>query len=97
MKVINMGETPSVLGNYIAELRDADIQKDSLRFRANLERVGAVFAYEISKTLSYSGKEVKTPLGVAQVPTLDSQVVIAAILRAGLPLQAGLLQVFDHA
>ena len=97
MKVINIGENNSVLNTFIAEMRDARIQKDRLRFRTNLERVGAVFAYEISKTLDYSEKDVATPLGVAKFPTFDSQLVIATIIRAGLPLQEGILNVFDHA
>ncbi len=97
MKVINIGEQNSVLGSFIAQMRDARIQKDSLRFRTNMERTGAVFAYEISKTLAYSPKQVKTPLGVAQVCTPDTPLVIATILRAGLPLQGGMLQVFDKA
>lgn len=97
MKVVNIGENHSVLNAYILELRDARIQKDRLRFRTNLERAGAVFAYEISKTLEYSEKEVTTPLGVAKVSTSDSPLVIASILRAGLPVQTGMLRVFDHA
>ena len=97
MKVINLSESNSVLGNFIAEIRDARIQKDSLRFRTNLERVGFVFGYEISRQLSYSEKEVQTPLGIASVSTFDTPLVVCAILRAGLPLQSGLLQVFDHA
>jgi len=97
MKVINIGENNSVLNTFLAEMRDAHIQKDSLRFRTNLERVGQVFAYEISKTLDYSVKEVKTPLGIAKVSTFDTQLVISTILRAGLPLQGGIFQMFDHA
>ncbi|MBP5483402.1 MAG: uracil phosphoribosyltransferase [Bacteroidales bacterium] len=97
MKVINIGENNTVLNTFIAEIRDARIQKDSMRFRANLERVGAVFAYEISKTLDYSVKDVNTPLGVATVSTYDTPLVVAAILRAGLPIQNGLLSQFDHA
>ncbi len=97
MKVNHIGENNSVLGSFLAELRDARIQKDSLRFRTNLERVGEVFAYEISKTLEYSVKDVVTPLGVAQVSTPDTQLVIASILRAGLPIQEGMLRFFDHA
>ncbi len=97
MKVVNIGENHSVLNAYILELRDVRIQKDRLRFRTNLERAGAVFAYEISKTLEYSEKEVTTPLGVAKVSTPDSPLVIASILRAGLPVQTGMLRVFDHA
>ena len=97
MKVVNLGENNSVLNNFIAEIRDVRIQKDRLRFRTNMERVGAIFAYEISKSLSYSEKEVTTPLGVAKVSTTDTTLVLAAILRAGLPLQEGFLNVFDHA
>ena len=97
MKLVNIGESNSVLNSYIAEIRDVRIQKDSMRFRANLERVGAVFAYEISKTLEYSVKDVVTPLGMASVNTFDSKLVIAAILRAGLPIQNGMLGFFDHA
>ena len=96
MKIVNIGQNNSVLNSYIAEIREVRIQKDSMRFRTNLERVGAVFAYEISKTLDYFDKEVTTPLGVARVSTFDSPLVIAAILRAGLPLQSGLLDVFDR-
>ena len=97
MKVVNLGQKNTVLNTFIREIRDARIQKDSLRFRYNLERVGAVFGYEISSTLEYSEKEVTTPLGVAKVSTFDTPLVVAAILRAGLPLQNGLLGVFDHA
>ena len=97
MKVINLGRDNTVLNTYIAEMRDRHIQKDSLRFRKNLERVGEVFAYEISKTLAYSDKDVTTPLGIARVSTYDTPLVLATILRAGLPLQQGLLNVFDHA
>ena len=97
MKVINLGENNSVLNTFIAELRDIRIQKDSMRFRRNLERVGEVFAYEISKHLQYSEKEVTTPLGIATVSTPDTPLVIGTILRAGLPLQTGMLNVFDHA
>lgn len=97
MKVINLGESNSALNNYIAQLRDRIIQKDRLRFRTNLERIGYIFGYEISKTLNYSVKEVETPLGIASVPTLDDKVVASTILRAGLPLHKGILDVFDNA
>ena len=97
MEIVNIGERNSVLNTFIAELRDIRIQKDSLRFRTNLERIGEVFAYEISKVLAYSEKEVTTPLGIANVSTLDSKVVIATILRAGLPLHKGILNIFDRA
>lgn len=97
MKVINLGESNSALNNYVAQLRDRIIQKDRLRFRTNLERIGYIFGYEISKTLNYSVKEVETPLGIASVPTLDDKVVASTILRAGLPLHKGILDVFDNA
>lgn len=97
MKVIDLGGNHSVLHSFIAEMRDIRIQKDSLRFRTNLERCGEMFAYEISKTLQYSAKDVQTPLGIAQVETFDTKLVIATILRAGLPLHEGLFRVFDHA
>ena len=97
MKVINLGESNSALNNYVAQLRDRIIQKDRLRFRTNLERIGYIFGYEISKTLNYSVKEVETPLGIASVPTLDDKVVASTILRAGLPLHQGILDVFDNA
>lgn len=97
MKVVNLGENNTVLNSFIAEIRDARIQKDSMRFRANLERVGFIFGYELSKTLAYTEKDVTTPLAVARVSTPDTPLVIAAILRAGLPLQNGLLTAFDRA
>ena len=97
MKVHHLGENGSVLNNFLAEMRDARIQKDSLRFRTNLERVGAVFALELSKELAYSPKEVTTPLGIATVNTCDTPLVIGTILRAGLPLQKGFMNFFDHA
>ena len=95
MKVHHLGENGTVLNNFLAEMRD--IQKDSLRFRTNLERVGSVFALEVSKVLAYSPKQVTTPLGIATVNTCDTPLVIATILRAGLPLQRGFLNFFDHA
>ena len=97
MKIVNLGECNSVLNSFIAEMRDIKLQKDSLRFRTNLERVGEVFAYEISKVLEYSPKEVTTPLGIASVATNDSRLVVATILRAGLPLHQGMLNYFDRA
>ena len=97
MKTVNLGQNGSVFNTFLAEMRDASIQKDRMRFRNNLERVGEVFAYELSKVLAYSPKEVTTPLGIATVNTCDTPVVIATILRAGLPLQKGFLNFFDHA
>ena len=80
--VINLGTQSSILNQFMAELRDSNIQKDSLRFRRKMERIGEIFAYEISKQLEYKQTEVQTPLGVAQVPQLAAQPVIASVLRA---------------
>lgn len=97
MKVINLGDSNSILNKFVAQMRDKDIQKDSMRFRRNLERIGEIFAYEISKTMNASERSVVTPLGIAAVPVYDEQVVLATILRAGLPLHQGLLNFFDDA
>ena len=97
MKVINLGEQNSILNRFVAELRDKEIQKDSLRFRRNLERVGEIFAYEISKTLEYSPKEVTTPLGIASCTIPDENIILGTILRAGLPVHNGMLNIFDKA
>ena len=97
MKLINLGETNSILNKFIAQMRDIEIQKDSLRFRRNLERTGEIFAYEISKKLAYTTKDVETPLGIAQCSTHDNDIVIGTILRAGLPLHNGILNFFDDA
>jgi len=91
-----LGRSNSILNQFIAEIRDKNIQKDSMRFRRNFERIGEIFAYEISKQLAYETREVTTPLGVAEVPVLISFPVLATILRAGLPLHQGLLNFFDH-
>ena len=96
MKVINLGKDNSVLNNFMAQMRDRNIQKDRMRFRKNLERIGEIFAYEISRTLRYSVKKVVTPLGIADVPTLDTPVVAATILRAGLPLHQGILNFLEN-
>lgn len=97
MKVINLGETNSALNNIIAQMRDRRIQKDSLRFRVNLERLGQIFAYEVSKVLDYSPKDITTPLATARVSTYDTKIVAATILRAGLPLHKGIIDIFDKA
>lgn len=96
MKVINLGKENSILNNFMAQMRDRNIQKDRMRFRKNLERIGEIFAYEISRTLRYSVKKVVTPLGIADVPTLDTPVVAATILRAGLPLHQGILNFLEN-
>ena len=93
--VINLGENNSLLNQFISEIRDRAIQLDSMRFRRNLERVGEIFAYEISKKMEYADTEVTTPLGIAKVSALKNQPVIASILRAGLPLHQGFLNYFD--
>ena len=95
--IVNLSKEHSLVSNWIAEIRDTEIQKDRMRFRRNLERIGEIAAYEISKVLPASEKEVQTPLGVASCKTLDEQPVLATILRAGLPLHQGLLNYFDKA
>jgi len=87
----------SIFNRFIAEIRDSSIQTDPMRFRRNLERMGEIFAYEISKILPYNKSEVNTPLGIANVNLPDTSVVVASILRAGLPLHQGLLNYFDRA
>ncbi len=93
----NLSLQNSILNQFVAELRDVEIQKDSMRFRKNLERIGEIFAYEISKTLSFDTTETVTPLGIAQTKQLKTQPIVATILRAGLPLHSGVLNFFDKA
>ncbi len=95
--VINIGSKNSIVNQFLLELRDASVQQDSMRFRRNMERVGEVFAYEISKTMEYEPKEVITTLGTAEVQVLKNTPILATILRAGLPLHQGLLNYFDNA
>ena len=97
MKVINLSEHNSVLNQYLREIRDVDIQKDRLRFRRNIERIGEFMAIEVSKMLNYEHTDVQTPLGVAPVNTIADHLVLATILRAGLPLHQGFLNIFDNA
>ncbi|MDO9186789.1 MAG: uracil phosphoribosyltransferase [Bacteroidota bacterium] len=92
-----VGSHNSVFNQYIAEIRDEVIQKDSLRFRKNIERMGEIMSYELSKTLTYETREVITSLGIANVSMIKEQPVIASILRAGLPLHQGVLNYFDRA
>lgn len=94
--VVNLGMQNSLINQFISELRDAGIQADSMRFRKNMERLGEVFAYEISKKLEYETKEITTSLGTAVVPVLRHYPILGTILRAGLPLHQGLLNFFDH-
>ena len=93
----NLEKTDSVFNQYMAELRDAVIQQDRMRFRRNLERIGEVMAYEISKSFEYDDEEVTTPLGIKSIRTMHEQPVIATILRAGLPFHNGMLSMFDQA
>jgi uracil phosphoribosyltransferase len=97
MEIKILGNNHSILDQYLAEIRDISIQTDPLRFRENLYRIGEYFAFEISKELKFVVSEVTTPLGVARVPVLDKQPVLATILRAGLPMHNGLLKIFDRA
>ena len=97
IKIKNLGEGNSVINNFISELRNVDIQNDRFRFRKNLERLGEIFAYEISKTLEYKSETVVTPLGSLEMNVLKEQPVLATILRAGLPMHQGFLNIFDQA
>lgn len=97
MEIINLGATNSILNQFVAELRDVTIQTDSLRFRRNIERIGEILSYEISKRISYQNKNIQTPLGQASLMVPSSSVVISTILRAGLPFHQGFLNYFDHA
>lgn len=90
-------DQPSIVNQYLAELRNIGSQKDRLRFRRNLERIGELMAYEISKTLPYQNAQVQTPLGMAETQLLLRQPVLATIMRAGLPFHQGLLNYFDEA
>lgn len=97
MKVINLSEQPSLLNQYLKEMRSVDTQKDSLRFRRNIERIGEIMAVEISKQLTYAVEQVQTPLAVADVEVPQDQVVLGTLLRAGLPMHQGFLNMFDKA
>lgn len=97
MRVIDFSQSNSILNQYVAEIRDVNVQNDRLRFRRNIERIGEIMAYEISKELNYSTKEVQTPLGIASVNTHDNDIVISTILRAGLPFHQGFLSYLDKA
>ena len=95
--IVNLSQQHSLISNWVAELRDVDIQNDRMRFRRNLERIGEAAAYEISKVLPFVEKEVQTPLGIVMAKVLKEEPVLATILRAGLPLHQGLLNYFDKA
>jgi uracil phosphoribosyltransferase len=93
--VINLSEQHSLISNWVSELRDVEVQNDRMRFRRNLERIGEVCAYEISKQLEWEEKEITTPLGISTCKILSVQPVLATILRAGLGMHTGLLNYFD--
>lgn len=97
MKIINLSENNSVLNHYLKEIRSVEIQNDSMRFRRNMERIGEIMAYEISKSMHYTPEDVKTPLGIAPTNVIDEKIVISTILRAGLPFHTGFLSYFDKA
>jgi uracil phosphoribosyltransferase len=97
MEIRILGNQHSVIDQYLGEIRDIHKQKDPLRFRENIQRIGEIFALEIGKTLRYKLTEIVTPLGKARVPQLPQQPVLATILRAGLPMHQGMLRIFDKA
>ena len=97
MKVINLSEQRTVVNQYMSELRDKSYQKNRLLFRNNIERIGMMMAYELSKTLQYKEKTITTPLGTIDIPLVKDDLLIATVLRAGLPFHEGFLSVFDHA
>lgn len=97
MKIINFADQPSLVSQYLMEMRNVDIQHDPLRFRRNLERIGEIMAYELSKTLRFKNVEITTPLAKADCPVIDDKVVLATIFRAGIPFHQGFLQYFDRA
>lgn len=95
--VTNLSNQHSLLSNWVSELRNTEIQTDRMRFRRNLERIGEIIAYEISKTLPFEETDIQTPLGIHSSKVLKQQPVLATILRAGLPLHQGMLNYFDRA
>ena len=97
MTVHHLSEKNSILNHFLAEIRDVNVHDDRLRFRKNIERIGEIMAYEISKSLQYATASVQTPLGVSDIPLIADQVVLATILRAGLPFHQGFLEIFDKA
>jgi uracil phosphoribosyltransferase len=97
MKIHHISENHSILNKFILEIRDAQIQKDAMRFRRNIERIGEVLSYELSKSLSYHQQKVTTPLGTKNIDIYTKDLVICSILRAGLPLHQGILNYFDDA
>jgi uracil phosphoribosyltransferase len=97
MHIHYISEQNSILNHFLAQIRDVTIQKDSMRFRKNMERIGEIMAYELSKTLEYEKINVQTPLGIKQTTTITDHVVLCSILRAGLALHTGFMNIFDNA
>lgn len=97
MHLHNISENNSILNHFLAQIRDVNIQKDSMRFRKNIERIGEIMAYELSKTLEYKAIDVQTPLGIKHTTTIADNVVLCSILRAGLALHMGFMNIFDNA
>lgn len=97
MKIINLGENNTIINQYMAEIRDKDYQQNRLLFRNNITRIGELEAYELSKTLDYTEREVQTPLGISKINVPTDKIVLATIFRAGLPFHGGFLNIFDHA
>ena len=95
MEIINLGKQNTIFNHFIREIRDVNIQKDAMRFRRNIERIGEIFAYEISKKMTYENNDITTPLGISSESLMIEKPVLATILRAGLPLHQGLLNYFD--
>jgi uracil phosphoribosyltransferase len=97
MHIHNLSKTPSILNSFMSEIRDKTIQKDSMRFRRNIERIGEILGYELSKSLSYDDYKTETPLGISNTVLHKKDIVLCSILRAGVPLHNGLLNYFDAA
>ena len=95
METINLGKQNSIFNHFIREIRDVNIQNDRMRFRRNIERIGEIFSYEISKGMEYKNTEISTPLGISTESLMKEKPVLATILRAGLPLHQGFLNYFD--
>jgi len=97
MHIHNLSEENSILNSFVAEIRDVNVQKDRMRFRRNIERIGEILGYEMSKTLDFKSKNIETPLGNSATQMYQNEVVLCSILRAGVPLHNGLLNYFDDA
>lgn len=97
MIIHDFSDDHSILNQFVSELRDVEVQKDPMRFRRNIERIGEILGYELSKTLTYNDEKIKTPLGSKQMGLSHDQIVLCSVMRAGTPLHHGLLNYFDHA